>query len=117
MSFPCPSRPQLTCSQGYGEAGVAKIIQLLNREIVTAMRLLGASRVSELKPEMVSFQLASITYCRLADNKPGRTGGLGPVSPSEVINNKHAVYTWYKGQYNRMNELLDQLIMKRQSWE
>ncbi|KAH6917254.1 cytochrome b2 [Coprinopsis sp. MPI-PUGE-AT-0042] len=37
----------------YGEAGVAKIIQLLKREIVTAMRLIGASSVKDLKPEMV----------------------------------------------------------------
>jgi L-lactate dehydrogenase (cytochrome) len=34
--------------------GVIKIIKILDREITTGMRLLGASNVGELKPEMVS---------------------------------------------------------------
>lgn len=41
-------------SQAYGAAGVVKIVRILEREITTGMRLLGVSKVSELKPEMVS---------------------------------------------------------------
>jgi hypothetical protein len=40
--------------QAYGEAGVIKIIRILEREIVHGMQLLGASGVQDLVPEMVS---------------------------------------------------------------
>jgi L-lactate dehydrogenase (cytochrome) len=36
---------------------VAKIVRILEREIVTGMRLLGASNVRELTPEMVSLHI------------------------------------------------------------
>lgn len=37
-----------------------KIIEILRREIITAMRLVGAAGVSDLKPEMVCFNTMSI---------------------------------------------------------
>lgn len=40
--------------QAYGEAGIVKLIRIMEREIVTGMRLLGAARVSDLTPAMVS---------------------------------------------------------------
>ncbi|KAJ7574442.1 FMN-dependent dehydrogenase-domain-containing protein [Mycena floridula] len=43
----------LYAQSAYGAAGVEKIIQILEREILTGMRLLGASTVKDLKPEMV----------------------------------------------------------------
>ncbi|KAG6832462.1 hypothetical protein H0H92_001508 [Tricholoma furcatifolium] len=43
----------LYAQSSYGVAGVVKIVHILEREIVTAMRLLGASSVQDLKPEMV----------------------------------------------------------------
>ncbi|KAF6766328.1 cytochrome b2 [Ephemerocybe angulata] len=46
-------RAFLYAQSAYGEAGVVKIIQLLRHEIVTSMQLIGAARVSDLKPEMV----------------------------------------------------------------
>ncbi|KAG2023335.1 cytochrome b2 [Coprinopsis cinerea AmutBmut pab1-1] len=46
-------RAFLYAQSAYGEAGVIKITQLLKREIVTAMRLVGARNVAELKSEMV----------------------------------------------------------------
>lgn len=46
-------RPFLYAQSAYGEAGVAKVVQILQREIVTAMKLVGASSVKELVPEMV----------------------------------------------------------------
>ncbi|EEB94393.1 hypothetical protein MPER_06798, partial [Moniliophthora perniciosa FA553] len=46
-------RPFLYAQSAYGEAGVSKIITILEREITTAMRLLGASSSKDLKPEMV----------------------------------------------------------------
>ncbi|KAG6888968.1 hypothetical protein C0995_004607 [Termitomyces sp. Mi166 len=39
--------------QAYGVAGVVKIVHILEREIITAMRLLGARSVQDLKPELV----------------------------------------------------------------
>ncbi|PPQ89391.1 hypothetical protein CVT25_002209 [Psilocybe cyanescens] len=46
-------RPFLYAQSAYGEPGVSKIIQILRREIVTAMRLVGASTIQDLRPEMV----------------------------------------------------------------
>lgn len=43
--------------QAYGAAGVVKITQILRREIVTAMRLVGAATIEDLRPEMVSTLL------------------------------------------------------------
>ncbi|KAF9268531.1 hypothetical protein L218DRAFT_977084 [Marasmius fiardii PR-910] len=46
-------RAFLYAQSAYGEAGCDKIIQILEREILTGMRLLGASSLKELRPEMV----------------------------------------------------------------
>ncbi|KAM5538176.1 hypothetical protein V8D89_008063 [Ganoderma adspersum] len=46
-------RPFLYAQSAYGEDGVVKIVDILQREIVRGMRLLGASKVQELVPEMV----------------------------------------------------------------
>jgi len=46
-------RPFLYAQSAYGAAGVVKVIRILEQEIVRGMRLLGASNVKELKPEMV----------------------------------------------------------------
>ncbi|KAJ7170015.1 FMN-dependent dehydrogenase-domain-containing protein [Mycena filopes] len=46
-------RPFLYAQSAYGEAGVVKIVQILEREILTGMRGLGATCVRDLKPEMV----------------------------------------------------------------
>ncbi|TDL23321.1 hypothetical protein BD410DRAFT_839202 [Rickenella mellea] len=46
-------RPFLYAQSAYGEAGVVRLIKILEREIVSAMRLLGATSVDELVPEMV----------------------------------------------------------------
>ncbi len=40
--------------QAYGEEGVVRAIDILEREIVRGMRLLGVSNVQQLVPEMVS---------------------------------------------------------------
>ncbi|KAI0639264.1 FMN-dependent dehydrogenase-domain-containing protein [Trametes polyzona] len=46
-------RPFLYAQSAYGEEGVVRTVEILKREIVTAMRLLGVRNVSELTPEMV----------------------------------------------------------------
>jgi len=46
-------RPFMYAQSAYGEAGVIKAVRILEREILTGMRLLGAKNVSELVPEMV----------------------------------------------------------------
>ncbi|CCL99735.1 uncharacterized protein FIBRA_01757 [Fibroporia radiculosa] len=46
-------RPFLYAQSAYGEAGVVHAVRILQREIVLGMRLLGATSVSELVPEMV----------------------------------------------------------------
>lgn len=39
--------------QAYGDAGVVKVIKILEREIVYGMQLLGAATVNDLVPELV----------------------------------------------------------------
>ncbi|KAJ3719767.1 FMN-dependent dehydrogenase-domain-containing protein [Lentinula raphanica] len=46
-------RPFLYAQSAYGEVGVRKIISILEREIVTTMRLMGVSNIGELTPDMV----------------------------------------------------------------
>ncbi|KAF5377509.1 hypothetical protein D9615_005284 [Tricholomella constricta] len=46
-------RPFLYAQSAYGVPGVVKIVQILEREILTAMRLLGAASLQDLIPEMV----------------------------------------------------------------
>ncbi|KZT55327.1 mitochondrial fmn-dependent dehydrogenase [Calocera cornea HHB12733] len=47
-------RPFLFANGAYGEEGVRKVIEILEEEIATSMRLLGVTKLSELKPEMVT---------------------------------------------------------------
>ncbi|KAJ9102630.1 hypothetical protein QFC19_004739 [Naganishia cerealis] len=46
-------RPFLYAQSAYGEDGVVKAVQILEEEIQTGMRLLGVTKVSELRPELV----------------------------------------------------------------
>ncbi|KAF5338853.1 hypothetical protein D9758_015577 [Tetrapyrgos nigripes] len=46
-------RPFLFAQSAYGEAGVNKLIEIMHREIITTMRLVGASSVKELTPDLV----------------------------------------------------------------
>ncbi|THV02065.1 hypothetical protein K435DRAFT_654173 [Dendrothele bispora CBS 962.96] len=49
-------RPFLYALSAYGESGVTKLLEILHREIVTGMRLLGVSSIEELRrmgPELV----------------------------------------------------------------
>ncbi|KAF8203685.1 FMN-dependent dehydrogenase-domain-containing protein [Pholiota molesta] len=46
-------RPFLYAQSAYGAAGVSKMIEILAREITTAMRLVGASSIDSLRPEMI----------------------------------------------------------------
>jgi len=47
-------RPFLYAQSAYGAAGVSKIVEILRREIILAMRHVGASTLKDLKPEMVT---------------------------------------------------------------
>ncbi|KAI0030647.1 FMN-dependent dehydrogenase-domain-containing protein [Vararia minispora EC-137] len=46
-------RPFLYAQAAYGEEGVVKTVRIIEREVITGMRLLGAATVSDLVPEMV----------------------------------------------------------------
>ncbi|THU91749.1 hypothetical protein K435DRAFT_968000 [Dendrothele bispora CBS 962.96] len=46
-------RPFLYAQSAYGEIGVTKMVDILKRELLTAMALLGASSVNTLTPDMV----------------------------------------------------------------
>ncbi|KZS87413.1 hypothetical protein SISNIDRAFT_446833 [Sistotremastrum niveocremeum HHB9708] len=46
-------RPFLYANAAYGENGIVKTIRILERELITDMRLLSASCISDLRPEMV----------------------------------------------------------------
>lgn len=60
----CVSLPSF--SQAYGEAGVVKIIKILEREVVHGMQLLGAPEVKDLVPEMVSPGLRSYPTAKVS---------------------------------------------------
>ncbi|KAF7307037.1 hypothetical protein MIND_00496800 [Mycena indigotica] len=47
-------RPFLYAQSAYGEDGVVKIVQILQREIVSGMHGLGASRIRDLIPDMAT---------------------------------------------------------------
>jgi len=47
-------RPFLYANGAYGEEGVIKVAEIMGEEIATSMRLLGVTKLSELKPEMVT---------------------------------------------------------------
>ncbi|KAF8529939.1 FMN-dependent dehydrogenase-domain-containing protein [Gautieria morchelliformis] len=56
-------RPVLFAQSAYGEAGVRRLIQILEREIRAGMALLGAASIKDLKPELVeqvNFQPAQM---------------------------------------------------------
>jgi len=46
-------RPFQYANAAYGEVGIVKLIRIMEKEIQTGMRLLGAAKVTDLKPEMV----------------------------------------------------------------
>ncbi|KAJ3917614.1 FMN-dependent dehydrogenase-domain-containing protein [Lentinula edodes] len=46
-------RPFLYALSAYGEVGVSKMLSILEREIVTSMRLLGAASIDDLTPELI----------------------------------------------------------------
>lgn len=46
-------RPFMFAQSAYGEDGVVMAVRIMEREILTGMRLLGATKLSELVPEMV----------------------------------------------------------------
>ncbi|KIK69028.1 hypothetical protein GYMLUDRAFT_35069 [Collybiopsis luxurians FD-317 M1] len=46
-------RPFLYALSAYGEAGVSKLLEILNREIVRGMQLLGAASLKDLTPDLV----------------------------------------------------------------
>jgi len=48
-------RPLLYAQSGYGEAGVARAIQILEDEIHRGMQLLGVTSLDQLTPEMVDI--------------------------------------------------------------
>ncbi|KIM48073.1 hypothetical protein M413DRAFT_439780 [Hebeloma cylindrosporum] len=58
-------RPFLYAQSAYGEAGVSKLVQILRREIVTAMQLVGASSVNDLLPEMIQRVDWQTPYAKL----------------------------------------------------
>ncbi|KAE9398745.1 hypothetical protein BT96DRAFT_920627 [Gymnopus androsaceus JB14] len=46
-------RAFLYAQSAYGEVGVRKVIDILEREILTTMRLLGAAKIADLTPDLV----------------------------------------------------------------
>lgn len=71
-------RPFLYALSAYGEAGVVKTVHILEREIITSMRLLGVSSLQELTPGMVSpsHRTLSLTVLGLSCGIIYRSRGL-----------------------------------------
>lgn len=55
LQVDCYNQPPF---QAYGAAGVAKITRILERELITAMQLAGAARISDLTPELVRYEIS-----------------------------------------------------------
>ena len=49
--------------QAYGEAGVERLIHIMETEIILGMRLLGATKISELVPEMARLSMLISCAC------------------------------------------------------
>ncbi|CDS13225.1 hypothetical protein LRAMOSA05403 [Lichtheimia ramosa] len=49
-------RPFLFAMSSYGQAGVERLMQLLQDELVMCMRLMGAPTIADLKPEMMDIR-------------------------------------------------------------
>ena len=50
------ARPQLWGLAIAGEAGVAQVLDIFRREIDRSMALMGASRIADLKPELIEWK-------------------------------------------------------------
>ncbi|KAG8727072.1 Cytochrome b2, mitochondrial precursor, partial [Ceratobasidium sp. 428] len=48
-------RPFLYANAAWGEEGVRRTVQIMREEIETGMRLLGVTRIEDLKPEHVKY--------------------------------------------------------------
>ncbi|KAG9099027.1 Cytochrome b2, mitochondrial precursor, partial [Ceratobasidium sp. 370] len=48
-------RPFLYANAAWGEEGVRRTVQIMREEIETGMRLLGVTRIQDLKPEHVRY--------------------------------------------------------------
>ena len=46
-------RPFLYAQSAYGEEGVVRAVRILERELLTGMRLMGAASIKDLRPELV----------------------------------------------------------------
>jgi len=46
-------RPFLYAQSAYGEAGVIRLVRILQREVMSGMQMLGAQSVNDLVPEML----------------------------------------------------------------
>lgn len=71
-------RPFLYANSGYGEKGVAKAIQLLKNEIMLDMKLMGVSKIEDLKPALLDTRSL---HSRLAQEDILYDAGYEPLSP------------------------------------
>lgn len=74
----------MVVGQAYGEAGVVKLIRIMEREITTGMRLMGAARVEDLTPDLVS-QISKSGVIRLAHLLAGSPGRLSSKALKEDL--------------------------------
>ena len=75
--------PFLYANSTYGEQGVTRAIQLLKRELVLDMKLLGVSKLSELTPELLDLRSL---HNRTAPADMLYNAGYEPLAPPKFLN-------------------------------
>jgi len=76
-------RPFLYANSTYGEQGVTRAIQLLKRELLLDMKLLGVSKLSDLTPELLDLRSL---HNRTAPPEMLYNAGYEPLAPPKFLN-------------------------------
>ena len=76
-------RPFLYANSTYGEQGVTRAIQLLKRELLLDMKLLGVSKLSDLTPELLDLRSL---HNRTAPPDMLYNAGYEPLAPPKFLN-------------------------------
>lgn len=76
-------RPFLYANSTYGEEGVTRAIQMLKRELVLDMKLLGVSKLEELRPELLDLRGL---HNRVPQRDMMYDAGYVPLAPPKFLN-------------------------------
>ena len=81
-------RPFLFAMSAYGDAGVDKAMQLLRDEMEMNMRLIGASDISQLGPDMIDWTGIHQHTTGVPEDTLGKRGYDPLITPNEMLKSK-----------------------------